>query len=221
MLIVHYPHYQRIAIYKPIDSDPDPTYHNTNHKIVCTHILIKPELSHYIPNLLPHLPHCPIFLQTGPTCGLHALKSIKPELDIQHLLECAQNMAISERGEIFCVHDLAKLAQANGIESIVVPIDQMSEYNTYKCILVPFDVDHHGVSFYGGKNAHWGIVWKRFLQEDLVIMTHSSCPYYLIEKWSTVVESNKQLKESTVRINEEWIHQIDNCCLCGYIILIL
>lgn len=216
MLIVHYPHYQRIAIYKP-----NPTHETSPPPSCPIPLMIKPELCHHIPKLLPHLPHCSIFLQTGPTCGLHALKSIKPELDIQHLLECAQNMAISERGEIFCVHDLAKLAQANGIESIVVPIDQLSEYNTYKCILVPFDVDHHGVSFYGGKNAHWGIVWKRFIDEDLVIITHPSSPCYVIEKWSTVVESNKQLKESTVRINDEWIHQIDNCCLCGYIILIL
>lgn len=239
MLIVHYPHYQRIAIYQPNDNDANDIngindinhingINTQNKKLVYTYpvppystILIEDELFDHIPLLSDHLLYFPIFLQVGPTCGLYALKSIQPNIDVSHLLQQAREMGMSEMGEIYCVHDLAKLAQMNGIESIVVPIDQIDNYNQYKCILIPFDADHNGVSFYGGKNAHWGIVWKQFVQEDLAIITHSSCPYYLIEKWSKVVESNKQLRESTLRINDEWIHQIDNRCLCGFVILIL
>lgn len=231
MFIVHYPHYQRIAIYKPIGIEEEniQNIQNTqNIKMVYTYlvppystILIDPQLSPYIQPLFPYLPESPIFLQVGPTCGLNALKSIRPELDVPHLLQQAREMGITEMGEIYCVHDLAKLAQANGIESIVVSIDQIDEYKdyNYKCILVPFDVDENGISFYEGKNAHWGIVWRQFI-DDLIILTHSSSPYYLIEKWSTLVASNKQLRESTVRINDEWIHKVDNQCLCGFMILI-
>lgn len=228
----HEPHYTREWI---VDTNlqnhhlPDSrtklliTFHDESSRTIKT--LVDPELwfhatSELIRTIPMYLPAPDIFQQIGPTCGLYALKIIEPSLQVDDLLAKAQQLNMTVVGEMFCVHELAELGARFGLTCVVISIDSVPTWlsNKQGCALIPYDSDTSGISFRQGENAHWGVVWNvwNVHQELACLMTHSSAYLPSVERWTEIVESNKQLISAQVRVDSQWKLRLSCWCLAGW-----
>lgn len=173
-----------------------------------------------------HVPS--IYLQEGPTCGLYAMKMIAPHLSIDSLLHDARRMGFTARGEMFCALEMEQLARRHGLNASAIPIEQVVEraVNETGVAMIPYDSDVSGISYRGGKNAHWGVVWQMCQLEDqegsewVAVMSHSSMVLPALETWSELVESNRQLKQATLDLETGWEDELDARCLRGWAVWI-
>lgn len=185
-------------------------------------ILVEPALwNMYQEHLLPLIrPMPPIYLQEGPTCGLYAMKIVHPELDVPNLLSHARAAGMTVVGEMFCAREWVKLAHMFGVQCECVPIHQIPFLfaNSQGIAIVPYDSDPSGIAFRNGSNAHWGVVWEMWNAPDalIILMTHSSLPIPVMEKWDELLASNLQLRLAQVRVNKTEVDVIEANCLSGY-----
>jgi hypothetical protein len=94
-----------------------------------------------------------------------------------------------------------------------VPIDLLPQkfLTSNGVAVVPYDTDVSGISYRRGRNAHWCVVWKiwSIADENLTLLTHSSAILPSVERWSELLESNKQLEYGILRLNSDWADLID------------
>lgn len=233
--MLHHHHYSRHLVYQP--ETPQENVHPDSRVKLLLRLpspypdaLIEPQLWHrlgvsVLPSILGRLPTPHIYLQTGPTCGLYALKMIAPWLNVTEVLSSAvrQNMTLS--GEMFCAHEWAHLASQYGLNGTVLPVDQIGTNmlaDPNAVAVIPYDADMSGISYRQGRNAHWCVVWSVWQVQDelLALTTNSSCVLPSIERWSELEASNRQLKWAMVRVNPEIADYIDARCLNGLGVLI-
>lgn len=235
MSCVHnHQHYQRFLVYQP-EEPGEYVQADSRAKWLLRlpspfpDALIDPTLwsrlgSNVLPSIIGRLPGTPdIYLQSGPTCGLYALKMILPWIQVDTVLERARAQGMTRSGEMFCAHEWALLASQHGLNCKVMPIGQVpaamySLQGKNPVAVVPYDADLSGISYRGGSNAHWCVVWNIWTVGDevLVLTTNSSSVLPSIERWCELEASNLQMREANVRVNSEIVDRMDTRCLTGW-----
>lgn len=179
-----------------------------------------------LPRVLSSVP--PIHLQEGPTCGLYALKMIQPALEVAILLYQARSLGFTERGEMFCVHEMAELARRNGLNAEALPIESILQraHQQEGVVMIPYDSDVSGISYRRGENAHWGVIWQLCALGDgqttewVGVMSHSSMVLPAVESWTELIASNAQLVSAVVDLENGLEDHLEACCLRGWAVWI-
>lgn len=232
MCAYNHNHYQRFLVYQP--EEPGETERADSRAKWLLRLpspfpdaLIDPTLwarlgTNVLPSIIGRLPGTPdIYLQSGPTCGLYALKMILPRIQVESVLDRAKSQGMTRSGEMFCAHEWALLASQHGLSCTVMPIEQIPNamVSMVKSVaVVPYDADLSGISYRGGSNAHWCVVWNvwKVGDEVLALTTNSSSVLPSIERWCELEASNRQMRQATVRVNSEIVDRMDTRCLTGW-----
>lgn len=232
--ITHH-HYTRHLVYQT--ETPDEHVHTDSRNKLLLRLpspypdaLIDPALwsrlgASVLPSIIGRLPTPNIYLQSGPTCGIYALKMIAPWLNVSEMLANAVRQNMTLTGEMFCAHEWAQLASQYGLGATVFPIEQIASRmmtHTNSVAVIPYDADVSGISYRQGRNAHWCVLWSVWQVQDelLALTTNSSALLPSIERWCELEASNRQLKWAMVRVNPEIADYIDARCLNGVGVLI-